>query len=653
MSTPNPGTTDWVPIWALQGNANAALYQLRSEKAQPSGYASLDAGGLVPVAQIPSLSATYQVVSAKGAANGYASLDGSTKVPVAQIPDLSATYQLLSGKGVANGYASLDAGGLVPVAQLPPGIGLPADTVVVAATRIISNKLLAGDTQPSWRVLGSGRFDWGPGGSTATDTNLYRSAVGVLKTDGVLLSTNSIPTGGTTGQSLTKTSNADYAMGWTTVSGGSGLPADTVVVAGTRIISNKLLAGDAQPSWQVMGSGQFNWGPGGSTATDTNLYRGGVGQIFTDGGFVGKKQYYFYPPTSAAAIAYTCQVQGEANPRFTIDLNGLQAWGPGSSTAVDTNLYRLSAQNLKTDNNFYAGQTFVSLGTAGATGYLFNPPVAAIGYAFSVNVQGEAQARHLVDGNGAHTWGPGGSTATDTTMYRSTVNTIRFSGTIQSGLSTSGQTAFMADTQNAGGYFLAGRISGDAQWRMLVGADGGMWFGPGGSTAQDAFLGRGGPKLIQSGRVGYPTAFAIYADNTVWPFQMYDVANAANPMFYINIAGVHNWGPGTGATDTNLYRPAAGYLKTDTNFQAAQFQALQAASGGLAFYAPSLASNGYILGTQVSGDTSWRVLIDANGTINWGPGNVASDTSLSRGGVALLVVSNHLWANGTLVANLR
>src|SRR5215471_5160119 len=254
MSTPNPGTTDWVPIWALQGNANAALYQLRSEKAQPSG------------------------------------------------------------------YASLDAGGLVPVAQLPPGIGLPADTVVVAATRIISNKLLAGDAQPSWRIFGSGKMEWGPGGSTAidtnlyraaagqlktdnliiavqgyyaapmagatslgyqsnvsgdaasrfaiqadgkmswgpgnvgADTNLYRSAVGVLKTDGVLLSTNSIPTGGTTGQSLTKTSNADYAMGWTTVSGGAGLPADTVVVAGTRIISNKLLAGDAQPSWQVMGS---------------------------------------------------------------------------------------------------------------------------------------------------------------------------------------------------------------------------------------------------------------------------------------------------------------------------------------------------------------------------------------------------------------
>src|SRR5215831_4633216 len=150
------------------------------------------------------------------------------------------------------------------------GAGLPADTVVAAATRIISNLLLAGDTQPSWRVFGSGKMEWGPGGTTAIDTNLYRSAVGVLKTDGVFLSTNAVPVGGTTGQALTKTSNADYAMGWSTVSGGGALPADTVVVAGTRIISNKLLAGDAQPSWRVMGDGSMNWGPGGSTATDTS-----------------------------------------------------------------------------------------------------------------------------------------------------------------------------------------------------------------------------------------------------------------------------------------------------------------------------------------------------------------------------------------------
>jgi hypothetical protein len=105
---------------------------------------------------------------------------------------------------------------------------IPCDTVVTAAARIVANKLLAADAQPAWRVLGSGRMDWGAGGASATDTwlqrtganylaisgglyanqgsanqfnlstdgrlyfgsandtNLYRSAAGVLKTDGGL-----------------------------------------------------------------------------------------------------------------------------------------------------------------------------------------------------------------------------------------------------------------------------------------------------------------------------------------------------------------------------------------------------------------------------------------------------------------------------------
>jgi len=721
------------------------------------------------------------------------------------------------------------------------GAGLPADTVVAAATRIISNLLLAGDTQPSWRVLGSGRMDWGPGGTTAVDTslyrqaagilagnfdiwrvtnvgdanpiiatrynaggganfpgfvfglggasavdtwlyrngigilrtdgvfqtggtiyanqgtsqqvaissggakitfastedtNLYRNAAGVLKTDGVFLSTNAVPVGGTTGQALMKTSGLDYAMAWqtivgtipaggtagqvlskisstdysvqwsglprgysgtlaarlsagsyiagsvyfatdndiayltdgvstwttvhygipsggtagqalvkntatnfdvawATIAGGSGLPADTVVVAGTRIISNKLLAGDAQPSWQVMGDGRMNWGPGGSTA-------------------------------------------------------------------VDTNLYRLSAQNLKTDNNFYAGQTFVSLGTGGATGYLFNPPAAAIGYAFSVNVQGEAQARHLVDGNGAHTWGPGGSTATDTTMYRSTVNTIRFSGTIQSGLNTSGQTAFMADGQNAGGWFIASRITGDANWRWLIDPGGGMYFGPGGSAAQDAFFGRTAVNQLQIGKSGYPTCLVIAANNTVWPFVIYDLANASYPPFHIDIAGGLWWGTSSASADTNLYRWAAGYLSTDNIFvpkgginnasaAAATSYFLQTSAPGdsqarfiqrvdgymtwgpggstapdVRFYRswannlmiegslniyPAAGTTAIIASAQ-TGDTNFRYIIDGNGMHSWGPGNTASDVSLFRGGAGLLQTNGNFWANGSIVSNL-
>jgi hypothetical protein len=38
--------------------------------------------------------------------------------------------------------------------------------------------------------------------------------------------------------------------------------------------------------WSVDSNGVINWGVGGATATDTNLYRGGVGTLETDGTFI-------------------------------------------------------------------------------------------------------------------------------------------------------------------------------------------------------------------------------------------------------------------------------------------------------------------------------------------------------------------------------
>lgn len=61
------------------------------------------------------------------------------------------------------------------------------DHVEVAATRIFASKLLAADANPAFRILGDGKHEWGAGGASAVDTNLYRSAANVLKTDDTLL----------------------------------------------------------------------------------------------------------------------------------------------------------------------------------------------------------------------------------------------------------------------------------------------------------------------------------------------------------------------------------------------------------------------------------------------------------------------------------
>lgn len=51
---------------------------------------------------------------------------------------------------------------------------LPSDSVRAAGLRILENKLSAGDSQPSFRVSGDGRIEWGVGGASALDNALSR-----------------------------------------------------------------------------------------------------------------------------------------------------------------------------------------------------------------------------------------------------------------------------------------------------------------------------------------------------------------------------------------------------------------------------------------------------------------------------------------------
>lgn len=191
-----------------------------AEKAQPSGVASLDSGGAVPVAQIPGLSASkitsglidflrlptgatsttvsvgnhghdYVPTSAKGQASGVASLDGSALVPLAQIPALDAgkitsgilgiarlpvgtssttvaigdhthDYVATSEKGQANGVAPLDGSLRLPVAHLPLNtarsalIG-PGDSV--PPTLPIGGLVLRYDQTPWTQVVLEGVWD--------------------------------------------------------------------------------------------------------------------------------------------------------------------------------------------------------------------------------------------------------------------------------------------------------------------------------------------------------------------------------------------------------------------------------------------------------------------------------------------------------------
>lgn len=100
---------------------------------------------------------------------------------------LGFPQRLLSGTGVAlnvSGNTNLDAGG-------SQGWKLSA----LATTSIAFQAIIQGDTAGRYVVLADGTVAWGPG-NASRDTNLYRSAAGVLRTDGTLLGNTAVATGG-------------------------------------------------------------------------------------------------------------------------------------------------------------------------------------------------------------------------------------------------------------------------------------------------------------------------------------------------------------------------------------------------------------------------------------------------------------------------
>lgn len=196
--------------------------------------------------------------------------------------------------------------------------GLPADTVVAAATRVISNLLAGGDTQPAWRILGSGKLEWGAGGSSALDTTLSRVAAGVLAI----------------GSSSQKGNLRTY----------SDLTGRTAI--------ESFVGTDANAMLSILANGTIAWGPGGALGTDTSLYRPAQGELWL-GSAAAKGSLRALAGGTATNVVLQASVNASTVARWAIQGDGVQKWSDGTNTA-DTNLYRGAADRLKTDDHFDA-----------------------------------------------------------------------------------------------------------------------------------------------------------------------------------------------------------------------------------------------------------------------------------------------------------
>jgi hypothetical protein len=250
----------------------------------------------------------------------------------------------------------------------------------------------------------------GVNGASA-DTNLYRAGADLLKTD------DSLQVGGVGGI---------YAID-------GGLDVQRATLALTTIRSR--VTNDLDFRFLAQADGKLLWGDGATSgARDTNLYRVSASVLKTDGQFVAggnismsaTAAFIQRNAASAATPIFVCKPAAQAVDNFAINANGTLSWGDGINP-VDTQLYRASADVLKTDDTLVVGTVIVYptvfgvLHTTAATNHLLRNYLAG----------GDANAIFRIAGDGRHEWGAGGAGALDTNLYRTGVGVLGVGNVLQ------------------------------------------------------------------------------------------------------------------------------------------------------------------------------------------------------------------------------
>lgn len=297
---------------------------------------------------------SLEQVVRKNAANGYVGLDASSNIAFASAQKIVWNADTSLAR-IGNG--ALGVGGGIYVQSTPLGVGFSYGPATFTAGNVAFQSTVSGEANARLSISHGGDMKWGPGGATAADTTLARSAAGVLKA----------------GQNFRA---------------GLDLYAQDGGATQVRIGNNG-------------GTASVDFG----SAMDARLYRAGAGQLKTDGSLyvVGTAGIgLVFNPPAASGQALASLAPGDTSYRFNINVNGQQQWGPGNAVS-DTILYRAAASTLKTDGALQTGSTILAsagsgnqvvLGYNGAAG----APAIAFGSTYDTNLYRAAAAVLKTDG---------------------------------------------------------------------------------------------------------------------------------------------------------------------------------------------------------------------------------------------------------------
>lgn len=311
---------------------------------------------------------------------------------------------------------------------------------------------IAADTQDRYQVFGDGKTFWGPGGSTAVDTQFSRAGVGSMQFGAAApVSTPVLSVLGTVGgtsQNQIEWGNANNG-GFRNVLGndasnGTGFIAfygehgTNNATYRTRGVQSTIIEGDGAGGLRfgttaaintdnqallrtltISGTGIVSLG----LSSDTFFQRQSAGVIqFGDGTHTGAIQ--LTPVTVGTVGLAMLPANNGPNNYFQIKGDGKLEWGTGAASAVDTDLFRLNTGTLKTSGIFVSGSQIYSQPAGGGTGFVYN--AVAAGVAFQSLIQGEGNNRFNMDGSGKMNWGTGAAVV-DTTFERSGAGVLKLS----------------------------------------------------------------------------------------------------------------------------------------------------------------------------------------------------------------------------------